>query len=99
MINNLISNSKLTIPTWEYLNLVFDPMYYMPCSEYTEGTVLYTLDGRNWTNATILNMVGADQARILTDIGNVLTVSISDLEQRYHKPTKKRPIGCSCNAS
>lgn len=96
MPGNLISNSKLTIPTWEYLNLNFDTTYYIPCSEYAEGTVLYTLDGRNWTNATILNIVDAEHVRILTDIGNVLTVSIADLEQRYHKPTKKLPIGCLC---
>lgn len=58
-------------------------------SDYMEvGACLPTRDGRRCGNATVLELVSADQmyARVITDAGNKLTLTRNELEELFHEP-------------
>ena len=63
---------------------------YEECTEYEVGTLLHTKVPRFRTNATIFDVLPDDCFQVVTDIGNVLNVSRSTLEEWYLPPTQKR---------
>lgn len=80
---------KLPIPTWKYLNELFDSPTLAKSNKYEVGTVLHTANSRKFTNATILEIKNG-MYTVLSDIGNYIEFSEQGLENHYLSPVCRR---------
>lgn len=78
------------VPVWQHLNTVFDAAVLVKTDRYERGTVLHTAHARLWTNATIMRTDGKDRFQVLTDIGNYMDLTRSDLQTMYLPPDRRR---------
>jgi hypothetical protein len=68
---------------------------YEECTEYEVGTLLHTKVPRFRTNATIFDVLPDDCFQVVTDIGNVLNVSRSTLEEAMKKENAMENIAAT----
>lgn len=96
---NTFVNGKLTgESTIEFLAAHWQDAVKIALGErlYQRGTILYTKNSENLTNATILDALECgispanSQYFILTDIGNFVTLSLTELIANYKTPKMKR---------
>ncbi|WP_038345639.1 hypothetical protein [Acinetobacter sp. A47] len=84
------------VPVWLHLDQCFDAAVMYKCNTYERGTVLHTAHPREWTNATIVEVLPyADKDlpplfKILTDIGNYMYHSENALKHMYLPPDRRR---------
>ena len=80
---------KLSVPTWQYLNELFDSPTLAKTNKYEVGTVLHTANSRKFTNATIM-AINDDIYTVLSDIGNYIEFNEQELEYHYLSPVCRR---------
>lgn len=75
----------------QYIRTNFPSFNYVKTNQYEVGTVLFTANPYFRTNATIIEVLIKDSMyKVLTDIGNVVDQSKTDLEKWYLPPCCKR---------
>lgn len=82
--------SNLTVK--EYLSENFTAPFYLKTDKYEVGTVLYTANPYQFTNATIIAKLDTEHPMftVLTDIGNFVTFTQESLAEHYLPPVNKR---------
>lgn len=86
--------SQINPTVIEYLNETFKAPFLVKTDKYEIGTVLYTANPYIRTNATIVDVIPSRGIYIvLTDIGNIIHVTVEELKQDYLAPQAKRHSG------
>ena len=75
----------------QYLNSTFKSLGYIKTDKYEVGVILFTANPFYRTNATIISEIIPNTIyTVLTDIGNILDLSVDELKQFYLSPVCKR---------
>lgn len=78
----------------DYLNETFEAPFLIKTDKYEIGTVLYTANPYWRTNATIVDVILPRGIYIvLTDIGNIIHMTVEELSVDYLPPQSKRHSG------